>query len=387
MSGKERSESARSDLILQSKESTDGSKSPKKVYVRTIFTKMGEIDTAKECFTAEVIIQAKWREELLDGAAEEDIKRVNYDQLWNPKLSVSNLITEQKELTSYATIFPNDDRLAFVFLQKKLKGCFMENLELQEFPFDIQDVTVTLTSELTCDKIELLDERESMVNTHSFVDEQEWKLRSDVRVESGETEDMVFGGRSVGRKFPYLNFKCTAERRYQYFMWNFVFILIFIGLMCLAIFSVEHKFPQNRLQLTFILLLTTVAFRSNINSTLPKISYLTYMDIYFLGSWVIQCLMCTWHAVVGSLLIGHPNVVEVDRGVLIGFSVLVLSFQAFCACFAYKKLKKKQGRIDNLSTTQKSGMRNTMDEEMRLSTTSVPKYSALKDTATTNNNN
>lgn len=39
--------------------------------MKAIFTKMGEIDTAKECFTAEVIIQAKWREELLDGVTEE----------------------------------------------------------------------------------------------------------------------------------------------------------------------------------------------------------------------------------------------------------------------------------------------------------------------------
>jgi len=36
------------------------------VFVRTVFLKLGEIDTGKECFAADIFVQAKWREPLLD---------------------------------------------------------------------------------------------------------------------------------------------------------------------------------------------------------------------------------------------------------------------------------------------------------------------------------
>ena len=37
------------------------------VYIRVIFLKIGEIDTLKEKYAADVFIQARWREPALDG--------------------------------------------------------------------------------------------------------------------------------------------------------------------------------------------------------------------------------------------------------------------------------------------------------------------------------
>ena len=39
----------------------------KVVYIQVVFIKVGEIDTVKETFTADVFIQARWREPKLDG--------------------------------------------------------------------------------------------------------------------------------------------------------------------------------------------------------------------------------------------------------------------------------------------------------------------------------
>lgn len=47
--------------------------------------------------------------------------------------------------------------------------------------------------------------------------------------------------------------------------------------LCFATFSVDKNRPHNRLQLSFTLMLTAVAFKSVVNQSLPKISYLTYM--------------------------------------------------------------------------------------------------------------
>ena len=51
--------------------------------------------------------------------------------------------------------------------------------------------------------------------------------------------------------------------------------------LAFATFSVQRDLPQNRLQLSFTLVLTSVAFKFVVNQSLPKISYLTYLVSLF----------------------------------------------------------------------------------------------------------
>ena len=37
------------------------------VYIQVVFIKLGEIDTVKETFSADVFVQARWREPMFDG--------------------------------------------------------------------------------------------------------------------------------------------------------------------------------------------------------------------------------------------------------------------------------------------------------------------------------
>ena len=70
----------------------------------------------------------------------------------------------------------------------------------------------------------------------------------------------------------------------SYFLFQFL-----ICSLAFATFSVEKDLPQNRLQLSFTLVLTAVAFKSVVNSSLPRISYLTYMVklCFVLFSWLL----------------------------------------------------------------------------------------------------
>jgi len=55
---------------------------------------------------------------------------------------------------------------------------------------------------------------------------------------------------------------------------------LFICSLTFATFSVDLTIPQSRLQLSFILLLTTITFKFVVSQTLPRISYLTYLVSY-----------------------------------------------------------------------------------------------------------
>jgi hypothetical protein len=57
---------------------------------------------------------------------------------------------------------------------RKIRGVFYERLELYDFPMDMQELSVTLTSKLSVDEVELTENKVEpcSVNTAEFLDQQ-----------------------------------------------------------------------------------------------------------------------------------------------------------------------------------------------------------------------
>ncbi|TGZ61858.1 hypothetical protein CRM22_007742 [Opisthorchis felineus] len=77
------------------------------------------------------------------------------------------------------------------------------------------------------------------------------------------------------RRHPGLVFTSRSARRAGYFMVNMALISCVLSLLSFSVFSVPVD--GNRLQLSLLLLLTTVTFKFAASQNLPKISYLTYL--------------------------------------------------------------------------------------------------------------
>jgi hypothetical protein len=60
------------------------------------------------------------------------------DTFWNPKLVIDNAVGDLKENTSTSIAYDEANGEAFIFERRRMKGTFLENLELFHFPFDIQ---------------------------------------------------------------------------------------------------------------------------------------------------------------------------------------------------------------------------------------------------------
>ena len=64
-------------------------------------------------------------------------KDVDWKKLWSPRLYVDNSIGELKE-DVWFTMYMSDAGEAYAVERRRVRGNFVENLELHEFPFDIQ---------------------------------------------------------------------------------------------------------------------------------------------------------------------------------------------------------------------------------------------------------
>lgn len=268
-----------------------------KVEIRIVFLKIGEIDTIKEQFQAEAFIEAKWKEPSLNI---DELDSFDATKFWNPNIEIENAVGDIKADVSYKIVVEKNDPSPIIYEMRKVKGTFLENLELYDFPVDVQDLSITLTTNRKCCELEFFEDSEipSSINTQTFIDQQEWKLYDHVEVSKRVSNRDSTKERS---KSPAISFTCHASRRPGYFYWNVYFLIFFITIMIFATFSVKPHLPQNRLQLGFTLLLTAVTFKFVVNRCLPTISYLTSLDKYVLGSMFLQCIICSWHSIISIM--------------------------------------------------------------------------------------
>lgn len=100
-------------------------------------------------------------------------------------------------------------------------------------------------------------------------------------------------------KHPKISATCYSSRKPGFYLSNAFFLIALITISALTVFSMDCKLPQNRLQTTCTILLTSVSFKWVINRSLPTVSYLTSLDKYsILGIFFIS-LLTLWHGVVG----------------------------------------------------------------------------------------
>ena len=116
---------------------------------------------------------------------------------WSPQLYIDNAIGDLKEEIRYKLEIVEkegaeslvdsaanklkslaNNLTVKVCEMRKLRGVFYERLELYDFPMDIQEISITLTSKRSTDEVELIENRRDAcsINIEDFLDQQEWDL-------------------------------------------------------------------------------------------------------------------------------------------------------------------------------------------------------------------
>jgi hypothetical protein len=168
------------------------------VFVRLTFLRIGEIDTLNEKYQAQASIEARWivkSEQLLADLSADDQKHLmdgksislnKYaEKHWHPQLYIENALGDLKEQIRYSAKKSKEDDEFYVCEHRDVKGLFWEKLELQHFPCDVQDLSISVASMLYNDKVVLAPDpyHQSGVNRETFIDQQEWSLYQRVRIE------------------------------------------------------------------------------------------------------------------------------------------------------------------------------------------------------------
>jgi hypothetical protein len=103
------------------------------VYIRIGFIKLFDLDTLNQRFNCEALIESKWYDK--------SITSLNDDIKWKPDIYIENAITDPKEEINYKILKDSEQNDKFFVSEiRKVRVLAWENLELESFPLDIQDL-------------------------------------------------------------------------------------------------------------------------------------------------------------------------------------------------------------------------------------------------------
>jgi hypothetical protein len=200
-----------------------------------------------------------------------------------------------------------------------------------------------------------------------FVDQQKWNLYKFVKVSLSASYDSIeqnttLDSHTIDANYLVLDANneasdesnavklhskyvatCFVARRPGYYFYNAYFIIFLITVLSLTTFSIDCKYPQNRLQTTFTLVLTSASFKWVINRSLPTISYMTSLDKYSIICIFFLCLICVWHSAVASFFTDVSLATKIDQLMFLFFififSMIHIVFSIWLA-YAYKSIRK-----------------------------------------------
>ena len=254
-----------------------------------------DIDDVNESLEVELALLASWHDpRLAFDAAEEGTPcklyqgEFQFAELYNgwwPQFLIVNQVGRGDTSAITLRVFPDGT----VRYAEQRNATLETPMSLQDYPFDTQRLRVLLVPfGDTVDQVvlEVDDEYQSTTEDHVRHDSQVnvagWDLQ-DLDMQADEARLAVGGGiRSLSRIVTTIQF----QRRSWQLVWQMLFPMLVIVSMIWSIFWIDIDSLADRLNVSFIGVLTIVAYQFVVIENMPRMSYLTFTDTLLLVSFV-----------------------------------------------------------------------------------------------------
>ncbi len=267
---------------------------PRKVMVTLLINSITDIDSARETFRGDVYLILRWQDPALLNV---DPAKIDWSQANRPIIEFMN----SQDTEILGDQFPELASPGVDLVEARYTGTFNNRMDLHDFPFDEQIITFSLESQNeTADKmvffvqpvkggvaLDVQDRKVPLPRSAIFGREihlPEWTITGvDVR----ESKASYYGGTEA---YSHLTYEVRIERRIGYYIWKVMAVLVMLVVLSWIVFLIDPADIGNRMAVSITLFLAAVAFAFVTGSLIPRVSYLTLLDKYTLGCYVLLFL-------------------------------------------------------------------------------------------------
>jgi hypothetical protein len=229
----------------------------------------------------------------------------------------------------------------------RLVGTYLGRFDLHKFPFDQQVFSVAIES-AAYDSTQLLFdflalEQEVIHSEKPF--EQPIPLgryvSSDINLDGWTIQDakvvqvidVLAYDKSSWSQF---RIDLTLTRVSGPYLWRIILVLAFLMLLVWGVLFIDARELRYRLLSLFTLILATVAFHFTMSTTLPRISYLTFTDIYLIAVYGACALVAVVTVLARFLYEANRSKLadRLNRSALIAYPLLFVILNAILFWYA-----------------------------------------------------
>jgi hypothetical protein len=178
-------------------------------------------------------------------------------------------------------------------------GEFSTSFDLKNFPFDEQELNVVLVSTIYSPDEVIFAVEPKLSGKNEELSILEWSIRS-IQPEIAPLSFSSQDG-SYSQSYPAINYRISAFRHIGYYLWKVIVPLSLIVFMSWAVFWIDPSELGAQVGVSTASFLTLFAFQFSFGYLLPRVSYLTRIDIFVLGSTIIVFLALVESVTTASL--------------------------------------------------------------------------------------
>lgn len=247
------------------------------------------IDDVAQAFTAHFLVEMAWRDERLTAEILRACK-LNAKDIWHPVIAFPE--RRQLEKLNENLTFGDDHQ---VILRQRFMGQFAARFDLRDFPQDTQTLRIRIPAvaeTLDSVRFEVAEDAVGRSETFSVAG---WEL------DDGAVSVGTFAVAFRDVELQSVDYTIEARRHVGYYMWKVVVPMILIVLMAWVVFWIDPAEMRPRIGVSTASVLTLIAFQLSLGYLLPRISYLTRMDLFLMGATALVFLGLAETVITGAL--------------------------------------------------------------------------------------
>jgi len=257
--------------------------SPTAVGLGVYFQDIANLNDADQTMNTDLYLLMRWRDHRLadarrgEGSADCPMPG---KELWIPAIEPENLRARQAFYEPRFLV----NALGVVTIARRLQVQIAYPLDFKDFPFDRHKWLFTFWPTVSRSDEIVLQPLERFVQRNDRLTIQGWDVGRPAATARTERRSARIG------EYSRLDVSLELHRDWVYYVWKLGLPLTFIVLMAYCVYFIPSSAVSQQIGLGMTAMLTLIAYMLSLSSSLPKISYLTRADKFFVGSAILVFL-------------------------------------------------------------------------------------------------
>jgi hypothetical protein len=297
---------------------------PVEVAVGLDVTNLSNLDEVHETFQLDGYLFGRWHDPRLAHAGETTPRTYRPADVWIPKFEMINGVEPRSIFDSSVIVYP-DGTAQYV---ERFGVELSSRLDLRRFPFDTERLLIVIHPFIAdADRVVFkLDPAHTWIGRRfaTYNSLAQW----DFNQLTSQSGMVPLAGSPAG--ISEVRVEAGLTRKTGFYIWKVMLPLFLMVLLSWSVFWIEATDLNSQMQVAVVTLLTVIAFALALSSELPKVPYLTFIDVYFL-----TCYVFVFIAILELMTV---HVTYRTRGENVGLRIRRISRWlvplAFCAVLA-----------------------------------------------------